>query len=217
MSTKKRYGKADIHIHSTAEDGLSTPAEIVEYAEYHTNLDLIAITDHDTIDGGLEAVELAARRNYRVRVLPGIEISTRSGHILALGVTRPVRTLQSLEETIAAVHEQGGFVVVPHPMSWLTSSVDRRALERILQDARPEICIEGLETLNPSLAGRVVYNHVCQLNRERYHLPETGGSDAHSLSLIGSAYTRFEGHTVEDFFRSLTALVCPYDRAVLGG
>jgi len=204
-ATTKRYGKADIHIHSSADDGLATPAEIVEYVEHHTDLDLIAITDHDTIHGGLEAVELTVRRNYCVQVLPGVEISTRSGHILALGVTRLIRMLQSLEATIAAVHEQGGFVVIPHPLSWLTFSVGQRALERVLRGTRPEIGIEGLETLNPSFAGRVAYERVRQLNRERYHLPEIGGSDAHSLSLIGSAYTRFEGHTAEDFRRSLAS------------
>jgi predicted metal-dependent phosphoesterase TrpH len=205
LSTAKRYGKADIHIHSAADDGLAAPAEIVEYVEHHTDLDLIAITDHDTIHGGLEAAELAARRNYRLQVLPGVEISTRSGHILALGVTRLIRMLKSLEETIAAVHEQGGLVVIPHPLSWLTFSVGQRPLERVLRDARPEMRVAGLETLNPSPAGRPAYERVRQLNRERYHLPETGGSDAHSLSLIGSAYTGFEGHTAEDFRRSLEA------------
>jgi len=197
------YGKADIHIHSAADDGLATPAEILDYAEHHTDLDLIAITDHDTIAGALEAVELAARGNYRVQVLPGIEVSSRGGHILALGVTRPIRMLQSLEDTIAAVHEQGGFVVIPHPLSWLTLSVGQRALERILRDPRPEIRVAGLETLNPSFAGRVAYERVRRLNRERWHLAETGGSDSHSLTLVGSAYTRFEGHTAEDLCQSL--------------
>lgn len=199
------YGKADIHIHSAADDGLATPTEILDHVEHNTDLDLIAITDHDTIAGGLEAAELAARGNYRVQVLPGIEVSSRSGHLLALGVTEPIRMLRSLEDTVAAVQAQGGFVVIPHPMSWLTFSVGRRALERILQDPQLADCVVGVETLNPSFAGRVAYERVHQLNRRRWHLAETGGSDSHSLSLIGSAYTRFEGHTVEDFRRSLVA------------
>lgn len=203
MPPTQRYGKADIHIHSAADDGLATPAEIVDYVEHHTDLDLIAITDHDTINGGLEAAELVAQGNYRVQVLPGIEVSSRSGHILALGVTRPIRMLQSLEDTVAAVQEQGGFVVIPHPLSWLTFSVGQRALERILRDPQLAPCVMGLETLNPSFGGRVAYKRVRRLNRERWHLAETGGSDSHSLSLIGSAHTRFEGHTAEDFRRSL--------------
>jgi predicted metal-dependent phosphoesterase TrpH len=199
----KGHGKADIHIHSAADDGLATPVEIVDYVEHHTDLDLIAITDHDTIEGGLEAAEYAAGRGYRVQVLPGVEVSSRGGHVIALGVTRPIRMLQSLDDTIAAAHEQGGFVVIPHPLSWLTTSVGRRALDRILRDPRPELGVAGLETLNPTLVGRVMHERVRQLNRERWHLSETGGSDAHSLSLIGSAYTRFEGHNADDFRRSL--------------
>ncbi len=205
MAIKRYYGKADIHIHSAADDGLPTPAEILDYAEHHTDLDIIAITDHDTIDGALEALELAARLKTRVQVLPGIEVSSRSGHILALGVTRPIRMLQSLADTIAAVQEQGGFVVVPHPLSWLTFSVGQRALERVLRDQHLAQVLLGLETLNPSLGGRVTCAQVRRLNRERWHLAETGGSDTHSLSLIGSAYTRFEGHTVEDLRRALEA------------
>jgi predicted metal-dependent phosphoesterase TrpH len=113
--------------------------------------------------------------------------------------------LQPLEKTIAAVHAQGGFVVIPHPLSWLTFSVRQGALERILHDSRPELEVAGIETLNPSFAGRVAFERVLRLNRERWHLAETGGSDSHSLSLIGTAYTRFEGHTAEDFRRSLEA------------
>jgi len=205
LTATKRYGKADIHIHSAADDGLNTPAEILDYVEHHTDLDLIAITDHDTIHGGLEAVELAAQGKTRVQVLPGIEVSSRSGHVLALGVTHPIRMLQSLEDTIAAVQEQGGLVVIPHPLSWLTFSVGRRALERVLRDPQLAPCVVGVETLNPSFGGRVAYRQVRRLNRERWRLAETGGSDSHSLPLIGSAYTRFEGHTVEDFRRSLEA------------
>ncbi len=205
MTDTRRDGKADIHIHSAADDGLPTPAEILDYAEHHTDLDLIAITDHDTIDGALEAVELAARQKTRVQVLPGIEVSSRSGHILALGVTRPIRMLQSLEDTIAAVQEQGGFVVIPHPLSWLTFSVGQRALDRVLRDPHLAPSVLGVETLNPSIGGRVACDRVRRLNREHWRLAETGGSDTHSLSLVGSAYTRFEGHTIEDFRRSLMA------------
>jgi predicted metal-dependent phosphoesterase TrpH len=205
LTPTQRYGKADIHIHSAADDGLPTPAEVLDYVEHHTDLDVIAITDHDTIEGALEAVELAERESYRVQVIPGVEISSLGGHILALGITRPIRMLQPLEKTLAAIREQGGFVVIPHPLSWLTFSVRQGTLERILRNPQLAAVVAGVETLNPSFAGRVAFERVRELNRERWHLAETGGSDAHSLSLIGSAYTRFEGHTADDFRRSLAA------------
>ncbi|MBU0492323.1 MAG: phosphotransferase [Chloroflexi bacterium] len=201
----ERTGKADIHIHSAADDGLNTPAEILDYAEHHTDLDVIAITDHDTIEGGLEAAELAARGGYRVQVIPGIEVSSRRGHVLALGVSRPIRMLQSLADTIAAVQEQGGFVVIPHPLSWLTFSVGERALDQVLADPQLATCVLGLEMLNPSFAGRVAVERVRHLNQTRWRLSETGGSDSHSVSLIGSAYTSFSGQTADDLRRALAA------------
>lgn len=77
-------GKADLHIHSTASDGHSSPSEIVEGALKH-NLSIIALTDHDTISG-LEEAQQAAE-NTALRVLPGVEITSdfngREAHLLA--------------------------------------------------------------------------------------------------------------------------------------
>lgn len=148
-------GKADLHIHSGAGDGLPATHEILDYVENETDLDLIAITDHDLIDGSLEARELVAKGGYRFQVLVGMEITTLEGHLLAYDLEEPVRMLQPLTRTIDLVHEQGGFCIVPHPMSWLTLSLQRWSIERILRDPREGIRLEGLEILYPNLAGRV--------------------------------------------------------------
>jgi len=196
-------GKADLHIHSSAGDGLPTVREILDHVEKETDLDLVAITDHDLIDGSLEARELVAKGGYRFQVLVGMEITTLEGHLLAYGLEEPVRMLQPLTRTIELVHEQGGFCIVPHPMSWLTLSLQRWSIERILRDPREEIRLEGLEILNPNLAGRVSYERVMALNEERFHLSELGGSDAHLLSMIGQAHTFFPGRTADDFRQAL--------------
>src|SRR5688572_25538794 len=82
------YSKADLHIHSTYSDGLDTIPQILDYVEQHTDLDMIAIADHDDVRGAHEMRELAARRNSRVRVIMASEITTRQGHLLALFVER---------------------------------------------------------------------------------------------------------------------------------
>lgn len=66
--------KADLHIHTTESDGKLTPAQIVDEA-VKNNINLIAITDHDTITGIDEAIE---RSNFydNIKVIPGIELST---------------------------------------------------------------------------------------------------------------------------------------------
>lgn len=197
-------GKADLHIHSAAGDGMATPAQILEYVEHQTDLDLIAITDHDMLEGALEAREIVARGNSRVQFIVGCEITTLEGHILAYDIERPIRMLQPLGRTLQLIHEQGGFAVVPHPMSWLTRSLGRRGIMRVMNSAQAGVHLDGIEIINPSFAGRIVYQKILALN-EQLHLPETAGSDSHTLDTIGSAYTQFEGHTTDDFRRSLKA------------
>ncbi len=73
----------DMHMHTTFSDGLNTPSEIVSMA-IEKKIDVIAITDHDTIDGISEAMEFAKGKN--IKIIPGIEISCVHGgeevHIL---------------------------------------------------------------------------------------------------------------------------------------
>ncbi len=196
-------GKADIHIHTTHSDGMATVEQVLEFVENETDLDLIAITDHDMFDGADEARNLAARRNYRFQVLTGCEITTLEGHLLALGIDKPARSLQSLDKTIAQVHAQGGIVIAPHPMSWMIRSIGRNGLLRIHYHPSDTVHFDGCETLNPSLAGQVVARRVRELNLRVLKLAETGGSDSHVLPTIGTATTRFPGTTTEDFRRAL--------------
>ena len=196
-------GKADVHIHTTHSDGMATVEQVLEFVEHATDLDLIAITDHDMFDGADEARNLAARRNYRFQVMTGCEITTLEGHLLALGIDKPVRSLQPLDKTIAQVHEQGGVVIAPHPMSWMIRSIGRHGLLRIHHSPNDVIHFDGCETLNPSLAGKVVADQVRDLNHRVLQLAETGGSDSHILPTIGTATTNFEGKTAADFRRAL--------------
>lgn len=200
----RRTGKADPHIHTAHGDGLHTAAEIVEYAEHQTDLDLIAITDHDEVEAGLRAREYALARGYRVTVVPGVEITTRGGHLLALGIERSFKMLRPLEETVDEVRAAGGLCIVPHPYSWLTTSIGARGLRRLMPAGA--LCkVDGIELWNPSLAGKVSHERARVENALRLGLAETGGSDAHAVSFIGSAYTTFPGTTWDDFKAALAA------------
>lgn len=198
-------GKADIHIHSEYSDGMASVEEILEHVEHETDLDLIAITDHDMFDGSDVARDLAARRHYRFGVVTGMEVTTIEGHLLALGMDRPVGSLQPLDNTIAKIHEQGGFCIVPHPMSWMIRSVGRRGILRIFNNPSSEIYFDGFEVMNPSIAGRVTCRQAKELNADVLHLAETGGSDSHTLSMIGTGITSFDGSTEQEFRQALRA------------
>jgi hypothetical protein len=201
----ERRGQADLHLHSAVGDGLASVPQILDYVEHQTDLDVIAITDHDDVAGALEARDLAASGRYRFEVVVGTEITTRQGHLLAYGVERRYRMFRSLRDSIAEVHDEGGWVVVPHPLSWLTLSAGAIALRRLLRSDDPRVRPDAIELFNPSIAGRVAHARARRLNAERLGLAETGGSDAHHLTLIGTARTTFPGRTAADFRAAVTA------------
>lgn len=206
-------GRADLHIHTTVSDGMMPVAEMLAYVEQRTALDVIAVTDHETVEGGLRARELAVRTGSRVQVVVGEEVTTRSGHLLALFLERTIPRFLSLEDTLQAIHEQGGIAIVPHPLSPLTFSIGQRALERALASGHPNVFVDALETRNHSIAGRVAYGKVDRFNL-RYELPVTGSSDAHFLPHLGACYTAFPGRTPEEL---RAALVTGQTRAVRDG
>jgi predicted metal-dependent phosphoesterase TrpH len=161
-------------------------------AEESTDLDAIAITDHDAIAGAWTR-EVASRRGSRIQVFVGMEVTTRQGHLLALGIEKPVRMLQDIDTTIALIHEQGGLCVLPHPLAWFSMGARRATVDRLARQNDNGTHLDGLEVFNPSFAGRVTYQQVQKLNASRWKLATCGGSDSHALHTIGSAFTIFPG------------------------
>jgi predicted metal-dependent phosphoesterase TrpH len=199
------YSKADLHLHTSRGDGMAGVIELLDYTESSTDLDLIAITDHDQLEPGLEAQEAHARRGgYHFDVVAGVEITTLQGHLLALGLQQPVASFRPLSATLDAVHKQGGLCLIPHPLSWLTRSVGRRSIERVLAQRSDGLWFDGIELSNQSPAGRQMDAKIRLLNR-RYNLPVGGGSDAHYLQVMGTAWTAFEGDGWEGLRSSLKA------------
>ena len=193
-------GKADLQIHSSAGDGIDPVEAILEYAERGTDLDVIALTEHDDLRPAFSLRDLAARRGARVEVVTGIEVTTRSGHLIALFVEDEIPMLRPLVETVRLIHERGGVAVVPHPLSYLTFSIGEGALRRLAADGEP---VDAVETMNPSIAGRVRAARIAKLNREVLQVAETGSSDAHRAGLVGTAWTAYPGRDSVDLRRAI--------------
>jgi predicted metal-dependent phosphoesterase TrpH len=190
-----------MHIHTSRNDGTASVREILDFTRDSTNLDVIAITDHDRLRGAQEAVQMQG--DYQFEIVPGVEMTTLEGHCLCLFVEQPIKMWRSLEWTIGRAHEQGALVIAPHPMSMLTRSIGRWSFERVMSSKSPEIYFDAVETLNPSYAGRIAEPKVRRLNRERYGLAEVGNSDSHHLEGVGSAYTIFNGTTAAEYRRAV--------------
>lgn len=197
MRDADHRGLADVHMHTTYSDGTGSVAEVLEHVEEHTSLDVIAITDHDTIEGALRARDMAATRDYRFEIIVGEEISTREGHLLALFLREPIAPGQSIERSIDLVHEQGGLAIVAHPFNPVfRHSVQRSVMNRLLR--QPDVHPDGIETLNGSFAGIGSSQVAMRLARTMYPWAETGSSDAHTPTAIGCARTIFAGRNAAE-------------------
>ncbi len=197
-----RVGMADIHLHTTASDGMPTPQQLLDHVQHRTNLDVIAITDHDTIEGALRARDLVEAGAYRFQLIIGEEVSTREGHLLGLFLHKRIAPGLTIERSIDQIHEQGGLAIVAHPFHRMFRfSVQRKVMDRLLR--QPHVHPDGIETLNGSFAGIGANRVAMTLSRRVYRWAETGGSDAHTLTAIGCARTRFAGSTAEELHDAL--------------
>ena len=192
-----------MHIHSLYSDGTASVRDILDHVELHTDLDVIAITDHERIDGALRAAELHAAGDYSFDLVVGEEVTTRRGHVLALFVTERLPALRPLEETLAAIHAQSGIAIAAHPMAPVPLSVGRRSLRQVRDHAGDGVHFDALELFNPSHAGRMRQAARLALNAAELGLPGVGNSDGHVLEGIGTGATSFPGHSAEDYRRAV--------------
>jgi predicted metal-dependent phosphoesterase TrpH len=187
-------GRADLHMHTTASDGWPTPQELVDHAARRASLSVIAVTDHDTIEGALRAREHAAKR-ARLHVIVGEEVSSRDGHIVALFLERRIRPGMSAAATVHAIHDQGGLAIAVHPF-WRTERVARTGRVHGVGWLAAELDFDGIEVENAT-PGFYVFNQLAHRLNLGLGAAELGSSDAHILDAVGRAYTEFEGKTPE--------------------
>jgi len=198
-------GKADMHLHTLYSDGTASVAEVLAYVEYHTDLDVIAITDHERIDGAVRARELHAAGDYSFDLVVGEEVTTRRGHVLALFLTERIPPLRPLRETLERIHDQGGIAIAPHSLAPLTPSLGGRSLRALHREPDARRRLDAIELMNPSEAGRARRLERERLNAELLDLPAVGNSDAHVVEGIGTGWTWFPGTTAEAYRAAIIA------------
>lgn len=199
----------DLHNHTwpRSHDSVLDPADLVDRAR-EAGLDGICLTEHDTIWNPDDAHKLAEEKGFLV--IPGIEISTDDGHILAFGVEKYVFGMHRAERLAAHVNERGGCLVIAHPyrrqIPWKDTEEEwAKALQRATTNPAYEHCI-ALEVLNGR--GNERENKFSQDLSEIMDLPGTAGTDSHAVHDIGKVATYFESDSIEtwqDLVRELQA------------
>ncbi|MCW3992854.1 MAG: CehA/McbA family metallohydrolase [Candidatus Bathyarchaeota archaeon] len=185
--------RIDLHVHTNHSTDSRVSIEDAVLRCEETGLDGFAVTDHDTLGGLSEAMA----QESRVVIIPGVEISARGAHILALDISEPIPAGLSIAETVDRIHGQGAVAVIAHPYSVLRTWVDSREIEGAKFNA--------VEVAN---AYQFPYGWMLKKNAamaERLGLPQTGGSDAHIPEAVGCAYTVVEADSreVEDILNSI--------------
>jgi len=168
--------RLDPHVHTRDSYDGHEPVELLLEHASEIGLDGIVVTDHDAIDASLHAAELAP--DYGLLGIPGVEVSTAAGHLLALGVEECPASGRPLDETVDEVEALGGAAVVPHPFQRSRHGVPKRVI----------LDCDGVETLNACSVLDVRNEQARRFATERGY-PRFGGSDAHVASEVGRAYT----------------------------
>ncbi|MDH7508506.1 MAG: PHP-associated domain-containing protein [Methanomassiliicoccales archaeon] len=171
---------ADLHVHSTYSGDCDLKVEAILEKCKSLSIRVVSIVDHNSLEGTMRALAI---KQDDVIVLPGIEITSNGGHVIAYNIEEIIPRGKSVEETIDLIHDHGGIAAAPHPYR-LWSGLGRKEIIGKKFDV--------IETINARSSSRS--NLKAKKLLEIVNCGEIGGSDAHSLSHIGKGYTIFPDH-----------------------
>jgi len=170
----------DLHVHTSySKDGESSVEEILRAAEA-AGLDVIAITDHDSVDGAKKALALPSS----VLVIPGIEVSTKQGHLLVLGVTEIIPAGLDVVDTVNIARRMGALLILPHPYHVWRHGVARR--KKVGMSV-----VDAVESFNSRYIVGSANKKAARIAK-RLGKPCVGGSDAHNAKFVGFGRTFVE-------------------------
>lgn len=171
--------RIDMHVHTrySRRCGWMDPHLLIQEA-IEKELDGFAITDHNTIEGAIEATDIVKEEQLKLEVIIGEEITTDRGEILAYFIDEVIEP-GSFEDVIAAIRRSGGLSAIPHPFDKVRKGFS--GTEEILGE------VDAIEVIN----SRCLFNkRALDLSSER-NKPTIGGSDAHFRREVGRAWTEF--------------------------
>lgn len=191
-------GTADLHIHSIYSLDATTTVRAILKQAANVGLDVIAVTDHDEIRGSLDAQQLASQ--YGVEVIPGAEVSTKDGHLVALFIKSLPPAGMSLTDTLLNIGDQGGLAIIPHPFNNLPNSLTLEAVFTAMENPIAKASLKGIETHN---FGTQNFDKMARKLSVFLPFAKVSSSDAHIYWAIGAGRTDFPGRTAQDVRQAL--------------
>ncbi len=187
---------ADLHIHTHYSnpwwrvESILSPRQVLQIA-VKRGLGAVAITDHNTFAGSAEALTLQSEFPS-VIIVPGEEITSREGDILAYGISTVIPRGLSASETVERIHQQGGVAVAAHPFQRNLILFGRDLFRRGLGEVCQVLPLEGVEYMGSSLK-RVngARNRQARAYGKENHLALLSNSDAHFGFRVGRCQTTF--------------------------
>jgi len=187
--------RLDLHIHSQFSPDSDSPIEAILKRAQEVGLDGIAVTDHNSVQSFFAASKLAEDLELDLTIIPGAEISTSEGHLIALGTRSLMPSGLSAVETIERAHNDGGIAVASHPCAILRKGIRNLKVKRL----------DALEAFNSkSLFG--FSNYLATRSARKLNLGVTGGSDSHKVETVGFGYTEVNianGADVDQILRAI--------------
>lgn len=186
--------KYDLHMHSKySPDSTISPKEMVKIA-IKKGFDGIAITDHNTIKGGIKAKEYETE-NFKIIV--GSEIMTNRGEVIGLFLKEEIEKYKDFHDVVTQIKDQNGIVIIPHPFDRLRRGSLLPTYDNLKEDIKFIDCIE-------------VFNSRCLLKRynekalefgKRHGIINTAGSDTHFANEIGNAGVITDNEDLREAFK----------------
>jgi hypothetical protein len=182
--------RADLHVHTTySKDSLITPKDLVYYAKKR-GLNAVAVTDHNQLEG---AYKIAKETDFLI--IPGMEVSSSDGHIVALNVHQLIPRGFSAIETVEQIHKAGGVAIACHPYVYFKGCL------------RENVCatFDAIEVINARAFPFKNSVKKAEEAAERLKLSRVAGTDAHYGPQIGCSYTVIEAEqpTVEAIAKAI--------------
>ncbi len=193
--------RIDLHVHSYySYDSIITPKELIFYAKKR-GLHGVAITDHDRLDGALKIA-----RETDFLIIPGMEVSSLNGHIVALNVQEPISKSLQADETVDKIHRAGGIAVACHPKAFFKGSLGRHATSKF----------DAIEVINSSAIPFGYSVKRAKRLAASLRISQVAGTDAHYGPEIGYAYTLLDAEPeTDEVIKAIRSGLCqPFGRAI---